>query len=218
MHADGMTAATVSTVNVLREITVGAYGDTAIDKRPVDGPVQVSAAGLHGDVQLNAGHGGADRAVYAYAEEDATWWARELGRDIPPGLFGENLRTRGLEVTGAVIGELWRIGEVLLEVRMPRSPCENLSHRMGLDGFHREFRASGRVGAMLRVREVGSIRPGSAVVVEHHPDHGVTIADLAVRLSAADGRRLLHSGASLAPRVRARARRIVARTPAASVQ
>lgn len=95
MHADGMTAATVSTVNVLREITVGAYGDTAIDKRPVDGPVQVSAAGLHGDVQLNAGHGGADRAVYAYAEEDATWWARELGREIPPGLStGSSSRRR----------------------------------------------------------------------------------------------------------------------------
>lgn len=143
-----MTAALIVGVNVVHEITAGAFGDTAIDKRPVTGQVEVSVAGVCGDVQLSGGHGSPDRAVYAYAEEDATWWAGELAREIPPGLFGENLCTRGLEVTGASIGELWRIGDVLLEVRMPRSPCANLSNRMGVDGFHRRFHATGRVGAM----------------------------------------------------------------------
>jgi MOSC domain-containing protein YiiM len=115
------------TVNVVHRIRAGYFHDTAIDKRPVDGPVRVTAAGLAGDRQIDSHHGGCDRAVYAYAAEDAHWWAAQLGQAIPPGLFGENLRTCGLDVSGAIIGEQWRIGTVLLEVRMPRNLCQNLS-------------------------------------------------------------------------------------------
>src|ERR1700750_101022 len=91
---------------------------TAIDKRPVAGPVEVGPLGLAGDRQMDRRfHGGKGKAVYAYADEDASWWASQLDREIPPGLFGENLRTSGIDVTGAEIGERWAIGdEVLVEV------------------------------------------------------------------------------------------------------
>ena len=63
--------------------------------------------GMAGDRQLGSSHGGKDKAVYAYSDEDADWWADELSREIPSGLFGENLRTHGLATSGAVIGEQW---------------------------------------------------------------------------------------------------------------
>src|SRR5213076_336812 len=87
----------------------GNVGVTAIDKRPVDGPVRVHKLGLHGDVQADRiNHGG---------EDDADFWAGELQRDLPPGIFGENLRVAGIETTGAIIGERWKIGlDVELEV------------------------------------------------------------------------------------------------------
>ena len=110
--------------------------NTGIDKRPVDGPVRVTvpgprgtaATGIAGDVVCDLRvHGGPDQAVYAYAREDLDRWAAELGRDLPGGVFGENLTTSGLDVTGARIGERWRIGgEVLLEVSAPRIPCRDL--------------------------------------------------------------------------------------------
>src|SRR5919206_379797 len=79
-------------------------GVTAIDKRPVPAGVRVRPLGLFGDVQAERQHhGGPDQAVYAYAEEDAARFAAGLGRAIPPGLFGENLRTRGVDVSGAVV-------------------------------------------------------------------------------------------------------------------
>src|ERR671920_593656 len=84
---------------------------SGIDKKPVAGRVAVGELGLDGDVQVNRRyHGGEGQAVYAYAQEDADWWSAELGRELPPGRFGENLRTTGLDVTGAVIGEQWRVG------------------------------------------------------------------------------------------------------------
>lgn len=158
--------AQIVAVNVVHQVKPGYYQDTAIDKRPVDGPVEVNDLGLVGDQQLSRSHGGPDKAVYAYAGEDAAWWAAELGRDVPPGTFGENLRTTGLDVTGALIGERWSGGDLLLEVRMPRTPCENLSMRMGIDQFHRRFNSTGRVGALLKVLAPGTIRAGDRIVVE----------------------------------------------------
>ncbi|WP_372594786.1 MOSC domain-containing protein, partial [Actinotalea sp.] len=98
-------------------------GVTAIDKQPVDGPVAVGPFGVRGDVQASRRHhGGPDKAVYAVDEAEAEHWAAELGREITPGLFGENLRVRG-PVDDAEIGERWRVGDLLeVEVTGPRTP------------------------------------------------------------------------------------------------
>ena len=205
-----MTRATVRTVNVVRELRDGYFHRTAIDKRPVRRAVRVGPLGLVGDEQVDRSHGGPDRAVYVYAEEDAAWWSKRLDREIPPGLFGENLRTTGLSVTGARLGEQWQVGEdVVLEVRRFRTPCENLALRMGLDGFHLEFLRSGRVGAMCRVLAEGEVRAGDPVRRLVRPSHQVTVGQLA-RGSAtpAQMRELLDSGVPLASSVHAKAVRV----------
>jgi MOSC domain-containing protein YiiM len=176
-----MTAQLVA-VNVVHELIRGPVRWTAIDKRPVTGPVPVDALGLAGDKQCDKRfHGGPDKALYAYAEEDADWWSTELDRDIPPGLFGENLTTHGLDISNALIGERWRIGGqkngIVVEVRSPRDPCGNLSARMGIPKFHRRFVATGRVGAYLKVVSRGRVQAGNRIVVVHRPDRGVSIAE-----------------------------------------
>ncbi|GAF99179.1 unnamed protein product, partial [marine sediment metagenome] len=104
---------------------------TGIFKTPVSGPVAVEGTSLEGDVQVDRRvHGGEHKAVYAYALEDYAWWANELGRPLEAGSFGENLTTSGLNVSGAMVGERWRIGTVLLEVSQPRSPCFKLGIAM----------------------------------------------------------------------------------------
>ncbi|WP_309081169.1 MOSC domain-containing protein [Zhihengliuella sp.] len=157
----------------------GPVGITAIDKRPVEGPVKVGRLGLYADVQADrAHHGGEEQAVYAYAEEDAAEWAAELGCEIPPGLFGENLRVRGLAVSDAVIGERWRIGTALLEVTVPRTPCATFARRMGEPKWVRRFAERAATGAYLRVLRRGELAAGDAVAVVHRPDHGVSVRDL----------------------------------------
>lgn len=161
----------------------GARGlRTAIDKRPVQGPVSVGRLGLAGDRQMDtAFHGGPDKAVYAYAVEDAERWGAELGREIPPGLFGENLTLRGLDITHAVIGERWQLGtdpdHVVVEVTMPRIPCSTFQRRMGEPGWVRRFTEGGAPGAYLRVVREGTVQAGDAVCVVHRPSHGATVLD-----------------------------------------
>ncbi|MGH3095461.1 MAG: MOSC domain-containing protein [Streptosporangiales bacterium] len=206
-----MGVARLVTVNVVHRVRPGHFHDTAIDKRPVEGPVGVDEQGLAGDRQVDRSHGGPDKAVYAYSTEDADWWAVDLGRPIPPGLFGENLRTVGLPVSDAVIGERWRIGTARFEVRMPRTPCDNLSHRTGEERFHLRFYASGRVGAMLKVLAAGQVRTGDEVVIEERPDHRVRVSDLVTGADAEQMQRLLDAGIPLARSVRAKARRLLRR-------
>ncbi|WP_329175901.1 MOSC domain-containing protein [Streptomyces decoyicus] len=162
-----------------------AEGGTGIDKRPVDGPVSVTApgpkgtggSGLAGDAVVDLRHhGGDDQAVYAYAREDLDDWQRELGRELANGFFGENLTTSGVEVTGARIGERWRVGpQLLLEVTSPRIPCRTFHGWLGERGWLKRFTQAAVPGAYLRVIEAGEIRAGDAVEVVHRPDHEVTI-------------------------------------------
>ncbi|MFI5085260.1 MAG: MOSC domain-containing protein [Actinomycetales bacterium] len=170
----------------------GQVGVTAIDKRPVSGPVTVRALGLQADIQADREHhGGADQALYAYSQEDADFWAGRLGREIPAGLFGENLRIRGVETTGAVIGERWRIGAaVVVEVTSPRVPCATFARRMGEPQWVRRFTEAGRVGTYLRVVERGRIEAGDDVEVIVRPEHGITVGKFFADPSAADVRTL----------------------------
>jgi MOSC domain-containing protein YiiM len=155
---------------------------TAIDKRPRDGRLEVGPEGFVLDTQVDRRHhGGAEQALYAYADEDAAWWAAELDREIPAGLFGENLRINGLEVSGAEIGERWQLGDgpeaVVLEVTSPRIPCMTFQKRMGLRGWIKRFTQGRRYGAYLRVVVPGTIGAGDPVTVIARPGHGVRVND-----------------------------------------
>ncbi|MFD0275052.1 MOSC domain-containing protein [Kitasatospora sp. NPDC127111] len=161
-------------------------GTTGIDKRPVDGPVAVSAPGPKGTGEVGlAGdrvydvkhHGGADQAVYAYAREDLDGWQAELGRPLAGGVFGENLTTLGVDVNGALIGERWRVGpDVVLEVSCPRVPCGTFQGWLDREGWIKRFTRAALPGAYLRVIEPGHIRAGDRIDLVHRPDHDVTVA------------------------------------------
>jgi MOSC domain-containing protein YiiM len=149
---------------------------SGIDKRPVSGRVAVHQMGLDGDVQVNKKHhGGEGQAVYAYAQEDADWWAAELDRDLPAGRFGENLRTSGLDLRNAVLGERWRIGTALFEVTAWRTPCANFARFWGVPDLVKRFAAHGATGAYLRVLETGEVGAGDAIAVVERPGHGITV-------------------------------------------
>jgi MOSC domain-containing protein YiiM len=178
----GMSGSVLS-VNVaeIREIPRGGeMVRTGIWKVPVAGRMAVRGVNVEGDEQADRSvHGGPDKALYAYAREDTDWWERELRRELPHGVFGENLTLRGVEVTGALIGERWRIGSVLLEVSEPRFPCWKLGTRFGDPRMLKRFAAARRPGAYLRIAEEGVLAAGDAVEVVERPGHDLTIAGFA---------------------------------------
>lgn len=182
----------IESVNLAR-VTVnpdrGARGrSTGIDKVPTPEVVMVRApapggGGLVGDKIGNRKlHGGHDQAVYAYSREDLDDWANQLGRVITAGMFGENLTTAGVDVTGARIGERWRIGTsgLVLEVSAPRTPCRTFAAFLAAEKWIKAFTAAAKPGAYLRVIEPGPVQAGDTITIEDRPDHDVTI-ELAFR-------------------------------------
>jgi MOSC domain-containing protein YiiM len=176
-----MPVARLLSVNLaeLRDLRVldGRTIRTGIFKEPVPGPVMARRDGLEGDAIGDPSvHGGEEKAVYAYSQSDVEWWEAELDRELPEGFFGQNLTLAGVDASGALVGERWRVGGALFEVAGPRLPCFKLAARVGDRGFERRFGKAARPGAYLRVLEEGELSPGDAVELEERPDHGVTVA------------------------------------------
>jgi len=152
---------------------------SAIWKLPVTGRVQARGVNLEGDEQADRkAHGGPDKAVYAYAIEDARWWENELGRSLQYGEFGENLTTQGIAVNDALVGERWEVGSVVLEVSEPRVPCWRLGVRMNDQMFVRRFTEALRPGTYLRIIAEGDLGAGDEIRLVYRPDHDLTIRDV----------------------------------------
>ena len=165
----------------------GSEGRTGIDKRNVAGSVEFKNNGVAGDRIIDTNvHGGYDQAVYAYAREDALWWEKEIGEEIPAGRFGENLTTEGIDVNAALVGEQWKIGSVILEVSQPRIPCRVFAGFWKRATLIKDFTQASRPGAYLRIIQEGTAQAGDVIEVIYKPDHAISIRDL---FSAKSGER-----------------------------
>ncbi|HEY2074971.1 MAG TPA: MOSC domain-containing protein [Streptosporangiaceae bacterium] len=176
-----MSGARVISVNRGKEADLligGRPGRSAIDKRPVAGPVAVGPLGLDGDECADKqDHGGLEQALYAYAREDLDWWTEQLGRELTSGTFGENLTTAGIDVSAALIGETWRVGSALVQVTAPRIPCVTFKSWLDEPHWVKRFADAGRPGAYLRILSEGSVQAGDDLTVLSRPDQAVTVAE-----------------------------------------
>jgi MOSC domain-containing protein YiiM len=157
----------------------GHVARSAIWKAPVSGRVAVRGVNLAGDDQADRqAHGGPDKAVYAYAVEDARWWETREGRPFAFAEFGENLTTEGVDVSGALVGERWSIGSAVFEISEPRVPCWRLGVRMNDPKFIVRFTEALRPGAYMRIVKEGDIGAGDPIQVVSKPDHDLSIRDV----------------------------------------
>jgi len=154
-------------------------GKTGIYKIPTSLPVQVTRLGLEGDVISDTdNHGGEDQALYVFGTADYDWWAGELGCEMLPATFGENLTIGELESARLHIGDRLRIGKILIEVTSPRIPCMTLALRMDDPTFVKRFRKAERPGLYCRVIEPGVVCVGDSVSLEPYQGELVTAAEM----------------------------------------
>jgi MOSC domain-containing protein YiiM len=180
----------VVSVNVGRPRSTVWKGEpvtTAIFKKPVTGPVRVEGVNLEGDRQADLSvHGGRDKAVYAYAAEHYPYWRETLGRDLPWGMFGENLTVEGVPLEDELaVGDTLRVGTAELVVTQPRLPCFKLGLRFGDAGMVRRFLEAGRSGVYLRIQEPGVVEAGDAIELGARHPAGLPVSEI-TRLYARD--------------------------------
>ena len=173
---------------------------TGIFKEPVDGPVMMRRLNLDGDRQADLTvHGGPAKAVYAYPSEHYPLWKSELpGMVLPWGMFGENLTTEGMNEETTNIGDKFQIGEAIVMVTQPRTPCYKLAVKFDRDDILKRLLGNGRSGFYFSVEQQGVVQTGDIIEKIHEDAEKISVADFN-RLYRDGGRdaNLLRRAASL---------------------
>lgn len=152
---------------------------TGIFKFSTDKPVRVTKLGLEGDVIISKKHhGGPDQALYVYGGADYAWWSRELGKEISPGTFGDNLTITDLESAQFNIGDYLHMDDVILQVTAPRIPCGTFATRMNDPYWVKRFRYAERPGLYCRVIREGFVKTGDSVSVERYIGETLSILEM----------------------------------------
>jgi MOSC domain-containing protein YiiM len=144
---------------------------SAINKTPIDGPVEVNEYGIIGDQQADRKlHGGIDKAILCYCSDHFAYWADKANREVKPGAFGENLTIQGAKEKDLCIGDRLSIGDCELEVSQPRQPCLKLSAHWQESQMVRWVSQVGYTGWYCRVTKPGNIASGSAIEIIERPN------------------------------------------------
>jgi MOSC domain-containing protein YiiM len=159
---------------------------TSIFKAPVAGRIPLKTLNFDGDRQADLDvHGGPQKAVYAYPSEHYAFWKQELARrDLPFGIFGENLTTEGLLESDLNIGDRLAIGSAELVVTQPRLPCYKLGIRFGSDEMVKRFFIARRSGIYFSVAREGEVAAGDQVKIVSRDRNAVPLTEI-FRLYAA---------------------------------
>lgn len=151
---------------------------TGFFKLPVIEAVWLGVTNLKGDGQADLkNHGGPEKAVNVYPFEHYPYWQQVFGTsNLPFGAFGENFTTEGLLETEVCLGDMFEIGEALVQVSQPRQPCWKLARRWRIKDLALRVQESGRTGWYFRVLREGTIQAGSHLRLVERPCPEWTVA------------------------------------------
>jgi len=158
----------------------GKIVETGIFKFPVNHPIFLGTEDVENDAVIDRRyHGGIDKAVYGYSLNHYAFW-KELYPDLDwnYGMFGENLTISNLEETEIVVGNTYKLGEVLLEVTKPREPCYKLGIRFGTQEILKQFWNSTKSGIYFKVLQTGNVSVGDKLILVHKAENSPTIAEV----------------------------------------
>lgn len=157
----------------------GRQYSTAINRRPVEGPIELMTLGLVGDrVSDDTVHGGPDKAVCCYPHEHYAFWKDQLGAEPEIPAFGENFTTVGLLEHEVCVGDVFRIGPATVQVSQPRGPCFKLAHKLNYPNTISAIHETGYSGFYFRVLAGGTVRAGDDIVLQERRHSDLTVARL----------------------------------------
>jgi MOSC domain-containing protein YiiM len=167
-------------LNIAKTVSV-PYGskevETGIFKTSIAMPLMLTRTGLIGDQQADLlNHGGPDKAVCVYSADHFPYWEKEWGKPVEAGAFGENFTVQGLTEAIMHIGDTFRIGEAVVQVSQPRSPCYKLGVKHLMPELPLHVQQAGHTGYYFRVLQEGIVQEGDELILEQRHEIGLSIA------------------------------------------
>ncbi len=158
----------IISTNIGETRTVSWHGKevkTGIYKFSVDKPIYLGLEDVDDDDVVDRRyHGGMDKACYLYSADHYNYWQKlhpEL--EMPWGMFGENLTVEGLHEADINIGDIFKIGDSVVQATQPRQPCYKLDIRFMASGMVKQFIEAGFPGVYVRVLEKGFVKTGDSM-------------------------------------------------------
>ncbi|MCP1224215.1 MOSC domain-containing protein [Sebaldella sp. S0638] len=166
-------------VNIGKEKTYDFDGfiiKSGLEKSPVFDNVFIHKLGVTGDEQAEkVVHGGVDKAVCLYPFEHYEYWENTLNRKMPENSFGENLTVQGMTEKDVCIGDIFQIGEVVLQITQPRQPCYKLTYIHNVPKMSFLSQDSGFTGYYARVLKEGNLNVNDKITLIEKSPHNISV-------------------------------------------
>ena len=173
----------IISTNIAKPTTIiwnGKEETTGIYKAPTDIPVFLGNSNVKNDeVTDREHHGGFYKACYMFASEQYSFWKKLYPHlDWNWGMFGENLTVSGFDETQVYLGDIYKIGEALVQVSQSREPCYKLGYKFGTQTVLKQFIEHGFGGTYLSILEEGHVCTNDVFVLVKRPENSISVADL----------------------------------------
>lgn len=157
----------------------GKEETTGIYKKPIDGSIFLGNENVKDDeVSDRKVHGGEFKACYLFSEDQYAFW-----KNLYPylewtyGMLGENLTVKGLNEKELHIGDIYKVGNALVQITQPREPCYKFAIKFDDIKVLQEFISHGFPGTYVRVLEEGEVKKGDTFVLVKKAADSISIWD-----------------------------------------
>ena len=158
----------------------GKEETTGIYKKPNPEGIYLDFEGVHNDeVSDKKVHGGEFKACYLFSQDQYSYWENKYpALDWTWGMFGENLTVSNLDERQLTIGDIYKVGDALVQITQPREPCYKFGVKFKSESIIKEFLDHGFPGSYVRVLTPGKVNSEDTFTLIEHKEDSLTTAQL----------------------------------------
>lgn len=170
----------IISTNIGKSTTISWNGQqttTGIYKYPVHEPLLLEDESVARDtISDRKVHGGIFKACYLFSADHYPYWKEKYPElEWNWGMFGENLTIEGLDESKMRIGNIYKMGNALVQVTQPREPCFKLGIKFGTQEILRQFIDHGFPGTYVKVLEIGEVKKGDTLELVKESESTLTV-------------------------------------------
>lgn len=154
--------------------------ETGIYKKPVESGIMLGLTDVEEDTVVDRKyHGGVDMACYLFGQNNYAYFQKKYPKaDWEVGMFGENITLVFLDEATMNIGDLYQIGEAVIQISQPRLPCSKLGYRLGDKSAIKYFSDSNFPGIYVKVVKPGKVVSNDKMVLLESKKEKLSIIEL----------------------------------------
>ncbi|MBN3582858.1 MOSC domain-containing protein [Algoriphagus aestuarii] len=158
----------------------GKEETTGIYKKPIDQPIFLTKNDVLGDeVSNRLNHSGYYKACYAFSAEQYPYWQNLYPNlEWSWGMFGENLTLTDFDEQKVLLGDIYKVGEAVVQVSQYREPCYKFGYKFGTQHVIKQFVQHGFGGTYFSILDEGLVAAGNEFELIDRPKESLSVADL----------------------------------------